>query len=38
MYTAAVPKITDYYEFPAEVERIMTDLEATDQFKAANKR
>ena len=38
IYTAAVPKTEDYYLFSEEVERIMTNLEATDQFKAANKR
>lgn len=38
IYTAAVPKTTDYYVFSEEVERIMTNLEATDQFKAAHKR
>ena len=31
-------KTTDYYAFSEEVERIMTNLETTDQFKAANKR
>ena len=38
LYTAAVPKTTDYYVFSEEVERIMTNLETTDQFKAAYKR
>lgn len=38
IYTASVPKTTDYYVFSEEVERIMTNLEGTDQFKAANKR
>lgn len=38
IYTAAVPKTTDYHAFSEEVERIMTNLETTDQFKAANKR
>lgn len=38
MYTATVPKTNDYYAFSEEVERIMTNLETTDQFKAANKR
>lgn len=38
MYTAAVPKTSDYYVFSEEVERIMTNLETTDQFKVANKR
>ena len=37
-YTAAIPKTTDYYAYAEEVERIMTNLETTDQFKAANKR
>ena len=31
-------KTTDYYAFSEEVERIMTNLETTDQFKVANKR
>jgi len=38
LYTAAVAKTTDYYVFSEEVERIMTNLEATDQFKAANRK
>jgi len=38
LYTAAVAKTEDYYVFSEEVERIMTNLETTDQFKAANKR
>ena len=38
MYTASMTTRTDYYEFAAEVERIMTNLEETDQFKSANKR
>jgi hypothetical protein len=38
VYTAAMAKTTDYYAFSEEVERIMTNLETTDQFKAANKR
>ena len=38
MYTATVPKTTDYYDFSGEVERIMTNLETTDQFRAANRR
>lgn len=38
IYTAAMPKTTDYYAFSEEVERIMTNLEITDQFKVANKR
>jgi len=38
IYTAAVPKTTDYYAFSEEVERIITNLETTDQFKAANRR
>jgi len=37
-YTAAIPKTSDYYAYAAEVERIMTNLENTDQFKAANKK
>jgi hypothetical protein len=35
MYTAAMAKTGDYYVFSEEVERIMTNLEGTDQFKAA---
>ena len=31
-------KTTDYYAFSEEVERIITNLETTDQFKVANKR
>lgn len=38
IYTATVPKTNDYYAFSEEVERIMTNLEMTDQFKAANRR
>jgi hypothetical protein len=38
LYTAAVAKTSDYYVFSEEVERIMTNLEGTDQFKAAYKR
>ena len=38
MYTASMPKRTEYYDFSEEVERIMTNLEETDQFKTANKR
>ena len=38
IYTAAIPKVNDYYAFSEEVERIMTNLETTDQFKTANKR
>jgi hypothetical protein len=38
MYTAAIPKTNDYYVFAEEVERIMTNTETTDQFKAANRR
>lgn len=38
VYTATVKKMSDYYEFSEEVERIMTNLEITDQFKTANKR
>ena len=38
LYTASMPKMSDYYEFSEEVERIMTNLEETDQFKVANKR
>lgn len=37
-YTAAMPKMTEYYAFSEEVERIMTNLETTDQFKVANRR
>lgn len=37
-HTASMAKRTDYYEFAEEVERIMTNLEETDQFKAANKK
>jgi hypothetical protein len=36
-YTAAMPKYEDYYAFSEEVERIMTNLESTDQYKKANK-
>jgi hypothetical protein len=35
MYTAAIAKITDYYAFSEEVERIMTNLETTDQFRVS---
>jgi len=35
LYTAAMPKTSDYYVFSEEVERIMTNLEGTDQFKTA---
>ena len=38
MYTVAIPKSNDYYVFSEEVEQIMTNLETTDQLKAANKR
>jgi hypothetical protein len=38
MYTAAVAKTTDYYAFSEEVERIMTNLETTDQFRASHRR
>lgn len=38
VHTATVAKTSDYYVFSEEVERIMTNLETTDQFKAANKR
>jgi hypothetical protein len=31
-------KMEDYYQFSEEVERIMTNLEGTDQFKAAYRR
>lgn len=37
-YTASMPKTTDYHEFSEEVERIMTNLEETDQFKVANRK
>ncbi|KAK4890168.1 hypothetical protein LTR27_011160 [Elasticomyces elasticus] len=30
--------MTGYYAFAEEVERVMTNLETTDQFRAANKR
>ena len=36
MYTAAIPRTADYYAFSEEVERIMTNLETTDQFRAAH--
>ena len=38
VYTVVIPKTSDYYAYAEEVERIMTNLETTDQFKAANKR
>nr|POE51760.1 hypothetical protein CFP56_25967 [Quercus suber] len=38
LYTASVPKTDNYYAFSEEVERIITNLETTDQFKAAYKR
>ncbi|RDW56582.1 hypothetical protein BP5796_06373 [Coleophoma crateriformis] len=38
LYTATMPRITDYYQFSEEVERIMTNLEETDQFKSAHKK
>ena len=38
MYTASMLKITEYYAFSEEVERIMTNMETTDQFKAAHRR
>ena len=38
IYTATIPKTADYYAFSEEVERIMTNLETTDQFRAANRR
>jgi hypothetical protein len=38
MYTATMAKTEDYYTFSEEVERIMTNLEGTDQFKAAYRR
>ena len=38
IYIASMQKTTDSYAFSEEVERIMTNLETTDQFKAANKR
>lgn len=38
IYTATVKKTSDYYEFSEEVERIITNLEITDQFQAANRR
>jgi hypothetical protein len=38
IYTAAIPKTEDYYTYADEVERIMTNLEGTDQFRAAHKR
>jgi hypothetical protein len=38
LYTASMPRMTDYYEFAEEVERIMINLEETDQFKTSNKK
>jgi hypothetical protein len=38
LYTASVAKTDDYYVFSEEVERIMTNLEGTDQFKTAHKK
>jgi hypothetical protein len=38
LYTASVAKTNDYYVFSEEVERIITNLEGTDQFKAAYRR
>jgi hypothetical protein len=38
MYTATMAKTEDYYTFSEEVERIMTNLKGTDQFKAAYRR
>ena len=38
IYTATVAKTNDYYQYSEEVERIMTNLETTDQFRAANRR
>jgi hypothetical protein len=38
LYTATMAKMEDYYQFSEEVERIMTNLEGTDQFKAAYRR
>jgi hypothetical protein len=35
MYIATIAKITDYYAFLEEVERIITNLETTDQFKVS---
>lgn len=37
IHTAAMHKYEEYYAFAEEVERIMTNLESTDQFKKANK-
>jgi len=36
MYIAAILQTADYYAFSEEVERIMTNLETTDQFRAAH--
>ena len=38
MYTATVLRAADYYAFLEEVERIITNLETTDQFRAAYRR
>jgi hypothetical protein len=38
MYIAAIAKITDYYAFSEEVERIMTNLETTNQFRVSHRR
>jgi hypothetical protein len=38
MYMAAIAKITDYYAFSEEVERIMTNLKTTNQFRASYRR
>ena len=35
MYMAAILWTADYYAFLEEVEQIMTNLETTDQFRAA---
>jgi len=37
-YTVTMAKYTQYYSFAEEVERIMTNLETTDEFKTAYKR
>jgi hypothetical protein len=38
LYTASLPNMVEYHRFAEEVERVMTNLETTDQFRAANKR
>jgi hypothetical protein len=35
IYTATIAKTTDYYAFSEEVERIITNLETTNQFRAS---